>query len=183
MTTLDLTSLTRSARRRPIWVPEERHRFSVDRRGVEKLLRHRDPFLFVDEITELDLEGPCIRGRRRIDPEDPIFAGHFPGHPVYPGVLQVEMTGQLGICLLSFLTQGSADRSREGQSLDVRGFKVHTAEFLAPVAPGSELTLVSKALVWDELTAICAGQTLCGETVCSWAVWEVYLVDPAGGLV
>lgn len=181
MSAPDLTGLSRSARRRPLWVPGEEHELSIGRAGVEKLLRHRDPFLFVDQITGLDLQGECIRGQRYVDPAEAVLAGHFPGEPIYPGVLQVEMAGQLSICLLHFLLQGSTALPEEPR--DVRGLKVHTAEFLSPVLPGSHLTLLSRALEWDELTGVFVGQVWCGPTICSWGVWEAYLVDPSGGFV
>ena len=98
-----LATLTRSAKKRPIWTPgPETREVSLGRDAVERLLPHRDPFLFVDAITAIDLAVPGVAGRRRVNPGDPVFAGHFPGAPVYPGVLQIETVGQLGICLAHF---------------------------------------------------------------------------------
>ncbi len=52
---------------------------------ITEAIPHRPPFLLVDEIVAVD--DATIRTRRRADPDDPIFKGHFPGNPVLPGVL------------------------------------------------------------------------------------------------
>ena len=61
---------------------------------IEAILPHRAPFLFVDEVETLP-DG-SIRAKRRFQPEEPFFAGHFPGYPVVPGVLLVETLAQAG---------------------------------------------------------------------------------------
>jgi 3-hydroxymyristoyl/3-hydroxydecanoyl-(acyl carrier protein) dehydratase len=64
--------------------------------GLERImavLPHRPPFLFVDEVLRLNL-GVSITARRTLRPEEPHFAGHFPGRPVMPGVLVTEALAQ-----------------------------------------------------------------------------------------
>ncbi len=61
---------------------------------IEAILPHRAPFLFVDEAETLP-DG-SIRAERLFRPEEPFFAGHFPGYPVVPGVLLVETLAQAG---------------------------------------------------------------------------------------
>jgi len=61
---------------------------------IEAILPHRAPFLFVDEAE--NLPDGSIRAKRLFRPEEPFFAGHFPGYPVVPGVLLVETLAQAG---------------------------------------------------------------------------------------
>lgn len=61
---------------------------------IEAILPHRAPFLFVDEAE--NLPDGSIRARHLFRPEEPFFAGHFPGYPVVPGVLLVETLAQAG---------------------------------------------------------------------------------------
>ena len=61
---------------------------------IEKMLPHRFPFLMIDKIMEIQEES--IIGVKNITMNEPIFTGHFPGNPVFPGVLQIEAMAQVG---------------------------------------------------------------------------------------
>jgi UDP-3-O-[3-hydroxymyristoyl] N-acetylglucosamine deacetylase/3-hydroxyacyl-[acyl-carrier-protein] dehydratase len=67
-----------------------------------EIIPHRPPFLMVDKITLID--GNHIVGQKNVTMGEPFFAGHFPGHPVMPGVLQLEAIAQVaGILMLRVL--------------------------------------------------------------------------------
>jgi len=175
-----LEALLPSWRRQPLWAPGPTTRV-VDhgRSAIERILEHRDPFLLVDAITDVDLEERCLRGRRRVDPHDPVFGGHFPGRAVYPEVLQLEIMGQMALCLLHCCETDSADIPGDAVPVAARALKIHGALFEAEVGPGDELGVLVKLLDSDAYTATCAGQILRDGTICAVAVMEVYLVGAA----
>jgi len=69
---------------------------ALTREQIMELIPHRDPFLLLDEVVELE-PGERCHARRTVRPDDFWFAGHFPGNPVMPGVLIVEALAQAGV--------------------------------------------------------------------------------------
>jgi 3-hydroxyacyl-[acyl-carrier-protein] dehydratase len=174
----DLESIIRPGRKRALWRPEPTQRIDLTGPAVEELLPHRDPFLFVDAITALDVAGGRIQGRRRIDASDPVFRGHFPDYPVYPGVLQLETMGQLGLCLMALGGVEGTDATLARAPRRARAVKVHHAVFVDEVRPGDELEILAQVIAADDYVGICAGQLLKSGAVCAFGVMEVYFVDP-----
>lgn len=173
-----LKTLTRGLRRAPV------HRglatstpVRLGRDALFRLLPHRDPLLLLDGIRGVDLQARTIVGHRRLDPGDPVFAGHFPGAPVYPGVLQVEMTGQLALCLTHFLLRNTVEVPSDTTPVAVRALAIHSAQYLEPLEPGDELEIHAVILDEDGMTATAAGQVVKGGRVASYAVQEVYFVE------
>jgi len=99
---------------------------------IKELLPHRQPFLFVEAVTKL--EPNLIEGYRSIKPEEFYFAGHFPGHPVLPGVLMVEAIAQTGILLVL-----ETREERRGRSTLFAG--IERVRFRRQVNPGDRLLL------------------------------------------
>lgn len=66
----------------------------MDVNGIMKLLPHRPPFLFVDKIIDLREDG--VTGIKNVTMNEPFFVGHFPGEPIFPGVIQIEAMAQTG---------------------------------------------------------------------------------------
>lgn len=176
MNVSEIERMARSGRKQVLYAPAAEHGVSLGRGAIERLLPHRDPFLLVDGIDAVDLSGATIAGRRHVAPDDPVFRGHFPDDPIYPGVLQVEAMAQVGLCLFGLLKTGLADPDAAAQG--VRAIKIHHAAFFAPVRPADELTITAKVLEANGVTGIAAGQITRGGTICSFAVSEVYFVAP-----
>ena len=66
---------------------------------IQQLIPHRPPFLWLDEIVELDEN--TVRAKKFLDPDLPVFGGHYPGFPVLPGVLQCEACFQAAAVLIA----------------------------------------------------------------------------------
>jgi 3-hydroxyacyl-[acyl-carrier-protein] dehydratase len=159
--------LARAALREAMLSPLERGRGPLlDRREIEGLIPHRGSLLLLDGVTCVDRDRGIIVCRYDLGRAAAIFENHFPGRPVWPGVLQVEAIGQAGLCLLRLMGVASPpDFANDGFALT----QIVTAHFLRPVTPGKELEIVSRA-VPDGLFNILVGQCLQHDRVCSMAV-------------
>ena len=99
---------------------------------IMELLPHRYPFLLVDRIVEWE-PGKRIVGIKNVTINEPFFPGHFPGHPIMPGVLIVEAFAQTG-GILAMKSMG------EGRRIAYFG-GIEGAKFRKPVFPGDQLRL------------------------------------------
>lgn len=166
------------ASRRRLWTPGvDTQTVQLSTEHVVRLIPHRPPFLFVETITALDLAQQTIQGWRRLDSRDPVFTAHFPGHPVYPAVLQIEALAQLGLCLLYCLQNGCTEPLPARAPLNARAVRIREAAFLEELRPGDRLELLAEVADADTLTATLVGQVLRDDAVCSYSVCEVLVVD------
>ncbi len=101
-------------------------------REIQETLPHRYPFLLVDRILELEL-GKRVVGIKSVTINEPFFQGHFPGHPIMPGVLILEAMAQVG----GFLLMRSLDARAEKKVMYFTG--IDKARFRRPVVPGDQL--------------------------------------------
>src|SRR5438445_3172054 len=103
-----------------------------DRSALVALLPHRAPFLFVDDVDACE-PAVSVRAHYRVTGDEPFLAGHFPGNPIFPGVLQLEALAQAGAVALL------ADDAFVGRLPLFGG--VEGVRFRRLVRPGDELLL------------------------------------------
>jgi 3-hydroxyacyl-[acyl-carrier-protein] dehydratase len=108
----------------------------MDRSQIENLIPHRPPFLWIDQIAELEPGMRCVC-LKFIDPSEPFFAGHFPGEAILPGVFLVEAVAQTAGVMLA----GPAKSKGIPMLAAVNRFK-----FLKRVKPGAELRIETRKL-------------------------------------
>lgn len=128
--------------------------------GIEKILKslpHRYPFLLVDKVVSLEV-GKKIVAIKNVTFNEPHFLGHFPNHPIMPGVLIIEAMAQAGALMVT------ADESFNAEEKLVYFMSIDGAKFRKPVIPGDVLELHVEAVqnrgnVWKlSAVAIVDGQ-------------------------
>lgn len=146
---------------------------------IKKIIPHRKPFLLIDRIIGVDLtkDQETIIGSRLISRSDPVFQGHFPDHPVYPGTLQLEMSGQLGLCLTYFVINNKKAIDENTKAVSVRATKIYGALFLEPVFPDREVILISKKLEYNGYFGTVLSQVISDDKVCCASIAEVIFID------
>jgi 3-hydroxyacyl-[acyl-carrier-protein] dehydratase len=103
-----------------------------DRSEIEAILPHREPFLLIDQVVELE-PGSRVVARKKVRPDEWYLSGHFPGRPIMPGVLIVEAMAQTGaVAVLS----EAENRGRLALFAGIEGVR-----FKRIVEPGDELEL------------------------------------------
>jgi 3-hydroxyacyl-[acyl-carrier-protein] dehydratase len=135
----------------------------VDVERIQELLPHRYPFLLVDRVLELE-PNQRVLAVKNVTINEPFFQGHFPGHPVMPGVLVLEALAQAG----GLLTQLSAAAAGavNGEEKLFYLVKIDNARFSRMVVPGDRLMLEVKLkrmirnMAMYECTATVDGKTV-----------------------
>ena len=140
----------------------------LDVNDVMKLLPHRYPFLMVDRIVDLDGDSKCT-GIKSVTVNEYFFQGHFPGHPIMPGVLQLEAMAQVGSILLLRMP-GYAGKIGYFMSAD-------EVKFRKPVVPGDTLFIEVEMTQRKRAIAKARGRCLVNGEVVSEAMMLFGVVD------
>lgn len=143
--------------------------FPCEQEGVLELLPHRDPFVWVSRIISCT-PGESIIAELDVDPNLPLFAGHFPGHPVLPGVIIMEALAQAACCCLM------ADGVLQGSIGYLAG--IDKAKFRETILPGDTVTL--DVIITKKSKRFCKAEAVArkGDTVCASAL-QSYVIAKA----
>ena len=121
----------------------------MDVMEIQQILPHRYPFLLVDRVTELT-KGESVVSYKNVSISEPVFQGHFPDHPIYPGVMILEGMAQAG-GILAF--ESMVMTKEEAAQKVVYFMSIDKAKFRAPVRPGDRLeykitVIKQKGAIW-----------------------------------
>ena len=108
-----------------------KQKFVFNTEEIKRILPHRDPFLFLDQILELD-PGKSVVAIKNVTGEEEFFRGHFPGQPIMPGVLVLEAMAQAGGFLLLHMVEDPTKKLMYFSTIE-------RAKFRKQVVPGDQL--------------------------------------------
>lgn len=110
----------------------------IDVNGIMERIPHRYPFLMIDRVIDV-VEAESCTGIKNVSVNEPFFQGHFPGHPIMPGVLIVEAMAQTAATLVVDSIDGM-----DAKSHVVYFMSVEDARFRKPVVPGDQIHIKVK---------------------------------------
>lgn len=142
----------------------------IDINGIMARIPHRYPILLIDAVEDFVKGESCI-GIKNVSVNEPVFQGHFPDHPIMPGVLIVEAMAQTAATLVV--------ASMEGVSCDthiVYFMTIDGARFRKPVLPGDQLKLRVKKLRSRGAVWKFEGEAYVGKTLVAEATYSAMLV-------
>ncbi len=141
---------------------------------IQKIIPHRYPFLLLDRVTDIK-ENESLIGYKNVTIGDNVFQGHFPGHPIYPGVMILEGMAQAG-GILAFKSMGNMTQE-EAAGKVVYFMSIDRAKFRAPVKPGDRLeyrisVIKNKGQIW-----VLDGKAYVDDVLVSEAELKAMIVD------
>jgi 3-hydroxyacyl-[acyl-carrier-protein] dehydratase len=142
----------------------------IDVNAIQALLPHRFPFLLVDRVVEFEAHKRVL-AIKNVTINEPFFQGHFPGHPVMPGVLVIEALAQAG-GLLTQLSKQVNDNLGDGKVFYL--VKIDGAKFSRMVVPGDQLQLevtlkrvIRNMAMYTAVARVDGEQVACAEILCA----------------
>jgi 3-hydroxyacyl-[acyl-carrier-protein] dehydratase len=147
----------------------------IDIKGILNAIPHRYPFLLIDRVVDL-IPGESATGIKNVSVNEPFFAGHFPNHPVMPGVLIIESMAQTSAVLV-VTTLGPDAAGKVVYFMSIDG-----AKFRRPVMPGDQLRVTvsrkqRRGPVWKF-----EGVARVGDAVVAEAVYSAMIMERAADL-
>lgn len=140
-----------------------------DINAIHRILPHRYPFLLVDKIIHLELDKKVI-GVKSVSFNEPYFAGHFPGQPIMPGVLQIEALAQTGGVLLLNSFPNPEEKL-------VYFMQINNAKFRKPVVPGDQLYMEVELTSKKSKVVMMQGKAYVNDVLVSEAEFMAGVVD------
>lgn len=140
--------------------------YPCDREIIEEVLPHRSPFVWVTRVVSCD-PGVRVEAELDVDPTLPLFAGHFPKHPVLPGVILMEALAQAAsFCIL-------VEHGRRNSLGFLTG--IDGAKFRRQVAPGETVTLKARIIKSSSRLCVAEVEASVEDHVCATATQKYVL--------
>lgn len=133
---------------------------------IQEIIPHRYPFLMVDRIIEME-EGKRAVGIKNISSNEPFFQGHFPGHPIMPGVLILEALAQVGAVLILKMPEYAGCLAVYAGLEDVK--------FKRQVIPGDQLRLEVELIKLRKSFGFAQGRAYVGEALAAEGTLKFFL--------
>jgi 3-hydroxyacyl-[acyl-carrier-protein] dehydratase len=146
---------------------------TADTKRIMELLPHRPPMLLIDRMIDI-VPNASATGVRQVSISDPIFAGHFPGYPIMPGVLIVEAMAQTAGALVMYSMNASAEDKL------VYFMSIDRARFRAPVMPGDVLMIPVKLQRARKPVWRFTGEAYVNDKLCAEAEYSAMIMDKNG---
>jgi len=146
----------------------------IDIVEIQKILPHRYPFLLIDRVTELE-PAKHIVAYKNVTIGEPVFQGHFPGHPIYPGVMIIEGMAQAG-GVLAFKSMNDEHQANIENKV-VYFMSIDGAKFRHPIRPGDRLEYCLEVLKHKGNIWVLKGEAYVDGTLACEAELKAMIVD------
>lgn len=146
---------------------------TADTKRLMQLLPHRAPMLLIDRMIDI-VPNESATGVHAVSINDPMFLGHFPGHPIMPGVLIVEAMAQTAGALIMYSANANADDKL------VYFMSIDKARFRHPVVPGDLLLIPVKLQRARKPVWRFSGEAYVNGKLCAEAEYSAMIMDKNG---